>query len=120
VILIKTKLIHNSVIIMYVLSGGIMPINLKTIRPITELRSHANTLFKLSEKNDGPVIITQNGIAVGVVIAADVYEDMVLKSEEDELLKLIDEAEDDIKRGHVYSFDEVKKEIKAILGRKKK
>ena len=97
-----------------------MLINLKTIRPITELRSQANKLFKLSEKNDGPVIITQNGVAVGVLMAADVYQEMVLKSEEDELLKLMDEAEEDIKHGRVHSIDEVKKEIFTVLARKKK
>ncbi|OGJ86165.1 MAG: hypothetical protein A2268_01690 [Candidatus Raymondbacteria bacterium RifOxyA12_full_50_37] len=92
-----------------------MTFSLKTIRPITELRTRADDLFKLSKKSDGPVVITQNGVAVGVLMAADIYERLQDNVEESRLLEMMDEAEKDIKNNDTFSHAEFKKRVETAL-----
>ena len=94
--------------------------NLKTIRPITDLRIRANELLKLSRKTDGPVVITQNGIAVGVIMDADVYEALQQFIEESRLIASMEAPEKDIKAGRLFTHKDLKNRIEKVLkGRKR-
>lgn len=83
--------------------------------PITKARENLTTLVNNANKKLEEYIITVNGTPAAVLISAAEYESMKETAEimsNPELLKAIKEGEDDIKKGNVYDWEEVKKELK--------
>ena len=76
----------------------------KDIRPITYLKTRAADLLRQVNETRRPVIITQNGEPKGVLQDPQSYESMRNALG---LLKLIAQGEEDVRKGHVRSQEEV-------------
>jgi len=80
----------------------------KDIKPITYLKSRAADLLKQINETHRPVIITQNGEPKAVLQDPKSYEDMKNALG---ILKLITQAEEQIKNNQVKTQDEVFKDL---------
>ena len=82
---------------------------------ITKAREDLTNLVENAKKRLDEYIITVNGSPAAVIISAAEYESWKETAEilsDPALLKAIKEGEQDIKRGKVYDWDKVKKELK--------
>jgi PHD/YefM family antitoxin component YafN of YafNO toxin-antitoxin module len=69
-------------------------------------------LSKWKKKNN-PVVITQNGEAKAVLMNVNYYQNIM---DAINLLKILSIGENDIKKGRVFSEEEMDKHIEKILG----
>ena len=84
-----------------------------TIVPITDVRRDAATLLRQLCASSEPVVITQRGRAVAVLMSAEAYE----RSEHDRtLLLLLARGEKEIAPGKGHRLDAVLAEADALLG----
>ena len=82
------------------------------IIPVTDLRKDAAAILKKLQGSVGPLVVTQRGRAIAVILSIDAYE----KSEhERELLKILAMGEKEIARGEGFSLASVMKEADALL-----
>lgn len=82
--------------------------------PITKAREELTTLVDNAKKKLAEYIITVKGVPAAVLISATEYESWKETIEilsDTQLMKAIKEGEDDIKKGRVYDWEEVKKEL---------
>ena len=82
--------------------------------PITEARANLTTLVNRANKLLDEYIITVNGKPAAVLMSADEYESWKETNEilsDKKLMKAIEEGEEDIKKGRVYDWEDVKKEL---------
>lgn len=83
--------------------------------PITKAREEFTTLVDRANKMLDEYIITVNGSPAAVLMSVAEYEfwkeTMEIMSDP-ELMKAIKEGEEDIKKGRVYNWEDVKKELK--------
>lgn len=82
--------------------------------PITKARKELPTLVDNANKKLDEYIITVNGSPAAVLISAAEYESWKETNEilsDPILVKAIVEGEKDIKKGRVYDWEEVKKEL---------
>ena len=86
------------------------------IVPVTDLRQDAAKVLKRLRKSHDPLVITQRGRAVAVLLSLDAYE---RSQHERELLRLLARGECEIAEGKGYSLDSVLKEADAILADEK-
>ncbi len=73
------------------------------------------TLVENANKKLDEYIITVNGVPAAVLMSAAEYESWKETTEilsDPALMKAIVEGEEDIKKGRVYDWEEVKKELK--------
>lgn len=83
--------------------------------PISEVRQNLASLVDRAQKRFDEYVITVNGKPAAVLMSAVEYESW---KETEEILadkvamKEIKEAEEDIKKGRVYDWEEVKRELK--------
>jgi len=84
----------------------------KDIKPITYLKSRAADLLKQINETHRPVIITQNGEPKAVLQDPKSYEDMKNALG---ILKLITQAEDQIKNNQVKTQDEVFRNLEKVF-----
>lgn len=90
----------------------------KDIKPITYLKSRAADLLKQINETHRPIIITQNGEPKAVLQDPESYEDMKNALG---LLKLITQAEEQIKDNKVKTQDEVFSNLeKKLINNEKK
>ena len=82
------------------------------IKPITYLKSRAADLLKQINETHRPVIITQNGEPKAVLQDPKSYEDMKNALG---ILKLITQAEEQIKNNQLKTQDEVFKNLEKAL-----
>ena len=82
------------------------------IKPITYLKSRAADLLKQINETHRPVIITQNGEPKAVLQDPKSYEDMKNALG---ILKLITQAEEQIKSNQLKTQDEVFKNLEKAL-----
>ncbi len=87
------------------------------IRPVTYLKSRAADLLKQINETHRPVIITQNGEPRAILQDPKSYEDM---RNAIGMLKLISQAEEEIRDGKLKSQQEVFENIDNILKEKLK
>lgn len=82
------------------------------IRPSADLRNHYNEISKQCKETREPVIITVNGRGDTAVLGLQDYYQM--KSEL-ELLRILSEAEEDVKNGRIApiqeTFDDIRKKL---------
>jgi len=86
---------------------------IKTL-PITEVRNNLPKLVDNAQKKLDEYVITVNGKPAAILISNDEYESLKETLEimsDPKLMKNIREAEEDVKAGRVYDWDEVKKEL---------
>mgnify|MGYP001947482434 FL=1 len=82
---------------------------METIRPSSDLRNHYNEISKQCKESRRPVIITVNGRGDTVVLGLQDYYQMKFELE---LLRMLADAEEDVKQERVApiqeSFDELR------------
>ena len=82
------------------------------IIPVTDLRQEAAAVFKRLQDSVDPLVVTQRGRAIAVILSVDAYE----KSEhERELLRLLAVGEKEIAEGGGHTLTSVFKEADALL-----
>ena len=90
---------------------------LQDIKPVTYLKSRAADLLKQINETHRPVIITQNGEPRAILQDPKSYEDM---RNAIGMLKLISQAEEEIRDGKLKSQQEIFENIDNILKEKLK
>ena len=83
--------------------------------PITKAREELASLVDNAKKRLDEYIITVNGIASAVIISAVEYDSWKETNEilaDKELMKAIKEGEEDIRKGRIHDWEDVKKELK--------
>lgn len=87
----------------------------ETIRPSADLRNHYGEISELCNNEREAVIITVNGKGNTVLLSYDEYKRIKARIE---LLEMLAESEEDVRKGRVYPFDDgFKKLKKEILGK---
>jgi prevent-host-death family protein len=84
------------------------------IVPFTEARAHLTELLDDVEARHEHVVITRNGRPAAVVVSPEEWEaleETVEALQDKELLAALRESEEDVRAGHVFSLDEVKREL---------
>ena len=84
----------------------------ETIRPSADLRNHYNEISKQCKENKEAVIITVNGRGDTVTLSYEEYKNMKARIE---LLEILAEAEDEVKRGLVAPVSETFDDLRKIL-----
>lgn len=82
--------------------------------PITEARATLTTLVNRVSKNLDEYIVTVNGKPAAVIMSATEYESWKETNEilsDPSLMKAIKEGGEDFKKGRVYDWEDVKKEL---------
>lgn len=83
--------------------------------PITEARENLTTLVNRASRLLDEYVITVNGKPAAVLMSAAEYESWKETNEilsDPGLMKAIRQGEEDIKKGRVYDWEDVKKELK--------
>ena len=84
----------------------------ETIRPSADLRNHYNEISKQCKENKEAVIITVNGRGDTVTLSYEEYKNMKARIE---LLEILAEAEDEVKRGLVAPVSETFDDLRKML-----
>lgn len=84
----------------------------ETIRPSADLRNHYNEISKQCKENKEAVIITVNGRGDTVTLSYEEYKNMKARIE---LLEILVEAEDEVKRGLVAPVSETFDDLRKML-----
>ena len=84
----------------------------ETIRPSADLRNHYNEISKQCKENKEAVIITVNGRGDTVTLSYEEYKNMKARIE---LLEILGEAEDEVKRGLVAPVSETFDDLRKML-----
>ena len=84
----------------------------ETIRPSADLRNHYNEISKQCKENKEAVIITVNGRGDTVALSYEEYKNMKARIE---LLEILAEAEDEVKRGLVAPVSETFDDLRKML-----
>ena len=84
----------------------------ETIRPSGDLRNHYNEISKQCKENKEAVIITVNGRGDTVTLSYEEYKNMKARIE---LLEILAEAEDEVKRGLVAPVSETFDDLRKML-----
>lgn len=85
---------------------------LLNIIPVSDLRQDAARVLKRVKDSREPIVITQRGRAVAVMLSVEAFE----QSERDrELLRLLARGEREIEAGEGYDLDSVLAEADALL-----
>ena len=82
------------------------------IKSISYVKAHTAEVIKQIEEKNNPVVITQNGEAKAVLMDVKQYQTII---DTINLLKIISIGENDIKNNRIYTHEQVRKKIKAIL-----
>ena len=87
---------------------------IKTL-PITKAREELKTLVDKASKQLDEYVITVNGVPAAVLMSAlefESWKETTAILSDPDLLMAIKEGEDDVKKGRVYDWEDVKKELK--------
>ena len=85
---------------------------MQNIRPSAELRNKYNEISTLCKETREPVYITVNGRGDTVILSIEQFNQM---KAELELLKMLSEAEDDVKNGRVAPVEDTFNDIRKKL-----
>jgi len=85
--------------------------------PIGEFKKHASRLFRQVKEAKRPIVVTQNGSPVGVVIPAEEYDRI---RERARFVAAVEEGLRQSEAGQVSSGEEVDKELDREFGRLRK
>lgn len=81
------------------------------IRPSSDLRNNYNEISTLCHETQKPVYITKNGSGDLAVLSIELYEFLIDKYE---LYKELEKGVNSIKKGEVYSAEEVFENIEKL------
>lgn len=82
--------------------------------PITEARANLTTLVNRANKRLDEYVITVNGKPAAVLMSVDEYESWKETNEilaDKRLMKDLKEAEEDVRKGRVHDWEDVKKDL---------
>ena len=82
------------------------------IIPVTDLRQDATSILRRANASKQPIVITQRGRAVAVLVGIEAYEH---SQHEREILHLLARGEKEIMDGHGYSLAAVLAEADELL-----
>ena len=85
---------------------------MQNIRPSSELRNKYNEISTLCKETREPVYITVNGRGDTVILSIEQFNQM---QAELELLKMLSEAEDDVRNGRVAPVEDTFNDIRKKL-----
>jgi prevent-host-death family protein len=89
-----------------------MIVLIQDIKPVSYVKAHTSEIMKqLAEKNN-PVVITQNGEAMAVLMDVRQYQNII---DSMNLLKILSIGENDIKNNRIYTHEDIKNKIKTVL-----
>jgi prevent-host-death family protein len=89
-----------------------------SVRPITDLKTHAKELVAEAVRTGEPILITQNGKPTVVVLDAKRHDDTQATLA---MLKLLAQSQESLARGaRTYSGEEVRRRARAAIGRASK
>jgi len=87
-----------------------MNINLKEdIKPISYIKTNAAAMLDYINERKSPIIITQQGVARGILLDMGSYQEMI---DAFALLKLVQIAEAEIEKGETYKHEDVMAEMR--------
>ncbi len=102
---------------MYKYSLGVMKVQRlkidQDIRPLSEFRAGVATFFKQVQETKRPLVITQHGKGVGVLLGVEEYEKM---QETIELLQDVQKSVSQINEGGGIEHDKAKELVLSRLG----
>ena len=81
--------------------------------PIGEFKKHASRLFRRLKEAQRPIVVTQNGSPVGVVIPADEYDRI---RERTRFMAAMEEGLRQSEAGQVFAGEEVDRELDREFG----
>ncbi len=90
------------------------PLISEDIFPIGEFKKHASRLFRRVRTERRPVIVTQNGAPVGVVVPPDEYDRLM---ERERFIAAVEAGLADAEAGRVLSEKEAKARLEKQFGR---
>lgn len=82
--------------------------------PITEARQNLTTLVGRASSHMDEYVITVNGKPAAVLMSVDEYESLIETNEilaDTGLMRAIKQGEEDIRKGRVFDWENVKKEL---------
>ncbi len=95
-----------------------MPFHIKdNIRPISDFRKDSAAMLKKLKENHHPIVLTQRGRSVAVIIDVDTYERL---DYENEFRAAVHEGMEDVKQGRTISHEQVMKAMHERLRKLKK
>jgi len=82
------------------------------IRPISYIKTHAAEMLQQINDTHSPIVITQNGLAKGVLLDTGTYQEMI---DAIGILKLLAQGEHDVEAGATVSHeDAISQALRAI------
>ena len=84
----------------------------ETIRPSADLKNHYSDISKQCREQKEAVIITVNGRVDTVSVSYEEYKNIKARIE---LLEILAEAEDDVRKGRLASISETFHDLRAML-----
>ncbi|MDR2892486.1 MAG: type II toxin-antitoxin system Phd/YefM family antitoxin [Deltaproteobacteria bacterium] len=86
--------------------------NLQNIQPLSYFRANAHAVMKDIRETGTPVILTQNGLAAGVVVSPQEWEAV---QESLAMLRLVAIRRQEVNDGRTIDFDEGMSKIDALI-----
>lgn len=74
------------------------------IRPISYIKTHAAQMLQQINDTQNPIVITQNGMARGVLLDTRSYQEMI---DTIGILKLLSQSEHDVETGSTVTHEDV-------------
>ena len=71
------------------------------LRAVSELKVHGAEIVRRARSTRRPVVLTQRGRGVAVVLSAEQFEELQHASEDAALQRAVDDAERDVAAGHL-------------------
>jgi PHD/YefM family antitoxin component YafN of YafNO toxin-antitoxin module len=87
------------------------------IKPISYFKTNADEMIEYINEQKSPIIITQQGVACGVLLDMESYQEMLNTLA---MLQLIEISEQAIKEGRTYKHEDVAAEMRNRLEQKLK
>lgn len=79
------------------------PLDVKNVRPLTDFRNRMKDYIKELNEHKKPIVLTQHGKSVAVLLDAEKFQEM---QDQIEFLRKVAQGLEDYKRDRVHSVDE--------------
>ena len=89
------------------------PLISEDIFPIGEFKKHASRLFRRVSQEKRPIVVTQNGLPVGVIVPPEEYDRMSRRAS---FVEALEEGLRDSEGGRLLSSEEVEERLDRSFG----
>jgi antitoxin YefM len=86
----------------------------RDVRPLTEFRANAAAFVETVQGTKQPLVLTQRGRGVAVLLGVDAFERLI---DELELLRDVRDAEEQVEEGLAREHARVETRLRSMLGR---